>query len=207
VTVPGGAEPVEQDAAGPGEPDARVPVAPDTARADAETAAGTNSGSAAEPGRAARGVRLLAGLLVVLLGTAAVLGWQVREQRAVERARGEALQVARSTAVVVLSYDHRRLAEDVAEAEELSTGEFLEQYRAATSGLVDQAEAGQVVVTASVQAASVQDAEADRVEVLLFVDQTTRRQGLEEPRTDQNRVRLTLERVDGRWLLSALDAL
>jgi Mce-associated membrane protein len=171
--------------------------------AESTTAASTETGG----GRAALAARLLSGLLVALLVAAAVLGWQVRGQRSVEQARREALQVAQSTAVAVLSYDHRRLAQDIAEAEELSTGQFLEQYRAATSGLVDQAEAGQVVVTASVQAASVQTAEGDRVEVLLFVDQTTRRLGLEEPRTDQNRVRLTLERVNGRWLLSGLDAL
>jgi Mce-associated membrane protein len=189
VTAPDGVDPVDEAA----EPDSTDPETPDDPP-DARTGRG-------------RAVPVLAGLLAALLVTAAVLGWQVREERAVERARDEALQVARSTAVAVLSYDHRRLSEDIAEAEELSTGEFLEQYRAATSGLVDQAEAGQVVVTASVEAASVQEAESDRVQVLLFVDQTTRRQGLEEPRTDQNRVRLTLERVDGRWLLAALDAL
>ena len=52
-----------------------------------------------------------------------------------------------------------------------------------------------------------QSASRDRVEVLLFVDQTTVRTGLEQPRVEQNRVRLTLDDVDGRWLVSGLDAL
>lgn len=143
---------------------------------------------------------------VLLLGTG-VLAWVVREQRAAEQARDEALEAARLAAVEVLSYDHRRIEEDIEEARRLGTGEFLEQYESATEGLVEQAEAGQVVVRTTVQGASVQEATPERVEVLLFVDQTTTRSGLEEPRVEQNRVRLTLDDVDGRWLVSGLDAL
>lgn len=154
--------------------------------------------------------RLLPALLVlslVLVAAAGVLGGALREQRSVESAREEALEVARDTAEEVLSYDHRRMADDIAEAEAVSTGRLLEQYRDATDGLVEQAEAGSAVVRADVQAASVESASQDRVAVLLFVDQTTVREGLAEPLTEQNRIRLTLRHVDGRWLASDLDAL
>jgi Mce-associated membrane protein len=157
--------------------------------------------------RRRRLVPVLALLLLVLLVTAGVLGWQVREQRAVERARAQALTAAESAAVRVLSYDHRTIAADVEAAEAVGTGAFLEQYRAATAGLAEQAAAGEVVVTATVQATSVQSAERGRVEALVFVDQMTARSDLEQPRVEQNRVRLTLERVDGRWLVSSLEAL
>lgn len=159
------------------------------------------------PGRPSRLVVGLAALAAVLVVGAGVLAWTVRGDRAAEQARDDALEAARLAAVEVLSYDHRRIDEDIEEAERLGTGEFLEQYQAATEGLVEQAEAGAVVVRTTVQGASVQSASADRVEVLLFVDQTTTRTGLEEPRVEQNRVRLTLDDVDGRWLVSGLDAL
>lgn len=162
------------------------------------------------PAARARPSRLvlgLAGLAAVLLVAAAVLAWVVRQDRLEEQARDDALEAAERAAVEVLSYDHRRIEQDVEEAERLGTGEFLEQYRAATQGLAEQAGAGEVVVSTTVQGTSVQSASRDRVEVLLFVDQTTRRTGLEQPRVEQNRVRLTLDHVDGRWLVSGLDAL
>lgn len=159
---------------------------------------------AGRPSRLVVGLTVLAAVLVVGAG---VLAWTVRGDRAAEQARDDALEAARLAAVEVLSYDHRRIGEDIEEAERLGTGEFLEQYQAATEDLVEQAEAGAVVVRTTVQGASVQSASADRVEVLLFVDQTTTRTGLEEPRVEQNRVRLTLDDVDGRWLVSGLDAL
>ena len=152
-----------------------------------------------------RVVLVLATLALVV--AAAVLALEVREQQQVEQAREDALAVAEGSAVEVLSYDHRRLDEDVAEAERLSTGRFLEQYRAATRDLAEQARAGSVVVTARVPSASVQTASADEVVVLLFVDQTTERADLAEPRLDQNRVRLTVQRVGGRWLVAELDVL
>lgn len=159
------------------------------------------------PQRASRLLVALAALAAVLVVGTGVLAWLVRADRAVEQAREDGLEAAQAAAVELLSYDHRRIEEDIEEAERLGTGEFLEQYQAATEGLVEQAESGSVVVRTTVQAASVQSASAERVEVLLFVDQTTTRTDLPEPRVEQNRVRLTLDDVDGRWLVSGLDAL
>jgi Mce-associated membrane protein len=149
---------------------------------------------------------VLAAVVAAVLLAAAVLGWRVLEQRAAESARVEALAAARSAVVEVLSYDYRRMQRDIDAATELATGEFLEEYRAATAGLVEQAEEGEVVVTATVLTAAVQSAERDEVEVLLFVDQSTSRAGLEQPRVDQNRLRVVLEDVDGRWRIARLEA-
>lgn len=144
---------------------------------------------------------------LALVVAAVVLALQLRERLQAEQAREDALAVAEGSVVEVLSYDHRRLDADVAEAERLSTGRFLEQYRSATRDLAEQARAGSVVVTARVPSASVQAATPDEVVVLLFVDQTTERADLPEPRVDQNRVRLTMQRVGGRWLVAELDVL
>jgi Mce-associated membrane protein len=50
-------------------------------------------------------------------------------------------------------------------------------------------------------------ASANRVVVLLFVNQTTTSTRLDGPKVDLNRVRMTLDRVDGTWLVSDVDAL
>jgi Mce-associated membrane protein len=50
-------------------------------------------------------------------------------------------------------------------------------------------------------------AEENRVVVLLFVDQTTTSTRLDGPKVDLNRVRLTMTRTGGEWLVSEVDAL
>jgi Mce-associated membrane protein len=64
-----------------------------------------------------------------------------------------------------------------------------------------------VVVKAEVAAQSVVSATADQVVVLLFVNQTTTSTRLDGPRVDLNRVRLTLVKVDGTWLVNKVVAL
>ena len=63
------------------------------------------------------------------------------------------------------------------------------------------------VVKADVAASSVVRADQNRVVVLLFVNQTTTSTRLDAPKVDLNRVRLTMDRVDGRWLVSKVVAL
>jgi len=109
----------------------------------------------------------------------------------------------------VLSYDHRRLDRDFAEAERLLTGPFAGDY-AATSEKVVRPTAEQVraVVTAEVAASAVVRApSADRVVVLLFVDQTTTSTRLDGPKVDLNRVRMTMQRVGAEWKVAGIDAL
>jgi Mce-associated membrane protein len=63
------------------------------------------------------------------------------------------------------------------------------------------------VVKADVAASSVVRADQNRVVVLLFVNQTTTSTRLDAPKVDLNRVRLTMDRVHGRWLVSKVVAL
>ena len=146
-------------------------------------------------------------VLVGLLGAAVVLALQVRADEQLERAERDAVSAAEAAAQAVLSYDHRTIEDDVAEAAEVATGQFREEYTASTSLLAEQAKAGQAVVDARVHASAVVSSDPDRVVVLLFVDQRTTRKDLPEPRLDQNRLRLTMEQVDGRWRVAGLDSL
>jgi len=62
-------------------------------------------------------------------------------------------------------------------------------------------------VLAKVSKASVMSTpgQAD-VRILVFVDQRTTSAKLERPQVDQNRVILTMSQVDGRWLVSKIEA-
>ncbi|MFN6548725.1 hypothetical protein ACK4CT_36910 [Mycolicibacterium nivoides] len=45
----------------------------------------------------------------------------------------------------------------------------------------------------------------DKVEVLLFIDQSISNAVNPEPRIDRSRVTIALERIDNRWLASKVD--
>lgn len=142
--------------------------------------------------------------VVALAAAGGALGLRLRAHDQAEQARTAALDAATSAATDVLSYDYRRIGTDIAAAEKVATGTFLEQYRQTTDDLVEQAKANEAVVDAQVVASSVQHADADSVVALLFVDQRTVRKGDSEPSVEQSRVRLTMVESGGRWLISEL---
>lgn len=158
---------------------------------------------------------LLVVLAVLAAASVTAASWLVAldaQQAGVDRARTQALQAARADAELVLGYDHRRLDQDFAAALAVSTGDFATQYRRTTESAVRAlATDTQAVVTAKVAAAGVVEASADRVVVLLFVNQTTTSNRLTAPETDQTRVQMTMVRAggsdDARWLVAAVDAL
>jgi Mce-associated membrane protein len=172
-------------------------------------------GPVARPPRAARRTSrsdllvLVAGLVAVaLLLTAGLLAVRARSEDRVEQARTAALAAAESHAVDLLSYDYRHLDRDFARAGKALTGSFADDYATTTDTVVrPTALEVKAVVTAEVAAASVVRAAQNKVVVLLFVNQTTTSTRVEGPKVDLNRVRLTLTRVDGDWLVSKVVAL
>ena len=157
---------------------------------------------------------VLALVLLVAAGTAAVLGYRLQQadpnnpRDGLASTRSDALAAARAHAQQILSYDHRTLDADFARAEKALTGTFKREYGRTTDTVVrPSAEQYKVVVKAEVTAASVVRASENRVVVLLYVDQTTTSTRLEGPKVDLNRVRMTLVENDGNWLVSELDAL
>jgi Mce-associated membrane protein len=162
-------------------------------------------------GWSTRAKALLAGLLVLTLTALTALGLvalRVRSESRVEAARGQAVAAAHDSAEAILSYDYRHLDGDFAAARKVLTGGFARDYAATTSKVVRPgAEQYHAVVKAEVAASSVVRASAEEVVVLLFVNQTTTSTRLDGPRVDLNRVRLTLVKVDGTWLVNNVVAL
>ncbi len=159
---------------------------------------------------------LLGVLLVAGLVAAAVLGWQYWDARRTETARTEALAAARKAAPVVLSYDYRHLDRDFTHARTHLTGDFRAEYGKTTQAVVaPTAKKYRGVVKATVAApasggspaASVVSASPDKVTVLLFVNQVTESSQVSGSRLDLNRVRMTMDRTDNGWKVSAVDAL
>lgn len=159
--------------------------------------------------RVTRTAALALGLLTLALATlTTVLAVALHRSAQTAEARRAALAAARASATDVLSYDYRHLDADFAKARKHLTGAFRGQYDKTTASVVAQtAPQFQVVVAARVEAAGVKSASPDRAVVLVMVNQTTTSTKLPVPRVDQNRARLTMAKVDGRWLVARVEAL
>ena len=188
----------------PARPAAAGPVLLDRPSAtDAPPATPTSSG------RRPDWVLLAAGVLTLaLVLTAGLVALRARTADRTESGRAAAQAAAESAAVDLLSYDYRHLGRDFRRARSHLTGGFVADYRRTTERVV-RPTATQVhaVVSAKVVSSGVVSATGGRVVVLLFVDQTTTSTRLSAPRTDLDRVRLTMTRVGGGWQVSRVAAL
>jgi Mce-associated membrane protein len=124
-----------------------------------------------------------------------------------EADRADVLAAGTRAAEEVLGYSWRTLEADAPAARRLLTGEMLEQYDDTVARVAQRARADHTVVTAEVAASSAVSVAPDEATVLLFVDQRTTGRDLDRPRTELNRVVLTLRRTGGEWLASELDVL
>lgn len=162
------------------------------------------------PGRGRAWVPATAiGLAVALLaGTTGLLAWQLRRQALAQEARPDAVAAARDAARLLFSYDHQTLEADFAKGLAVTTGAFREEYSRTTSEVVTPvAEQYDAVVVAEVVEAAVIDAEAGAVTALVFLNQGTTSTRVQGQQVDQSRVRMRLVERNGRWLVTAVDAL
>ncbi|MDX6288157.1 MAG: Mce-associated rane protein [Frankiales bacterium] len=150
---------------------------------------------------------MLTVLCVVVAALDVLLLLRLQDRRDSEDARTDAVTAAKTSVIEILSYDYRSLDKDIAAAKGRSTGAFLAEYSSTASRLLAQAKQLKAVVQASVASTSVVSSSSGRVVVLAFVDQATVKAGDKQTRIDQNRVRMTMQKVKGRWLVAQLDAL
>lgn len=148
----------------------------------------------------------LAGLGVMAAGLVVASGWTwTRADAAGDDSAVRDAQLAAERAVVpVLSYDHETLEADQREAQALMTGSYREEYDKLFTVLEDNAPRTRTTVTASVIASGIVRASADRVQVLVFVDRPTTNKLHAEPVVYKDQVTLSMQRVDGEWLVDDL---
>ncbi len=149
---------------------------------------------------------LLAGLGALAAGLVVATAWTwTRGESAGDDSAARAAQVAAERAVVpVLSYDYESLRADQREAQALMTGGYREEYDKLFTVLEDNAPQTQTKVSASVVASGVVRASDDRVQVLVFVDRPTTNKLNAEPVVYKDQVTVSMQRVDGDWLVDDL---
>lgn len=147
-------------------------------------------------------------LLTVLVALTAYLGWDVRQSARTDTARTAGLAASRDAARLLFSYDYNTLDRDFERGLAVTTGTFREEYQRTTREVVRPvAVQYNAVVKADVVEAAVVSASPNRVVTLTFVNQTTTSTRVQGPKIDQSRVRMSLRRVEGTWLVDQVQAL
>lgn len=149
---------------------------------------------------------LLAGLAVLAAGLVLATAWTwTRAEAAEADSAVRDAQVAAERAVVpLLSYDYQTLEADQREAQAVMTGGYREEYDELFAVLEDNAPRTKTAVTASVVSSGIVRASGDRVQVLVFVDRPTTNKLQSEPVVYKDQVTLSMQRVDGEWLVDDL---
>jgi Mce-associated membrane protein len=148
---------------------------------------------------------LLPALVLLLAVAAGLLKWKDSSARNTELARSQSVTAARDSAVALLTFRFDTVDRDVAAARERLTGGFLDTYTQRTQEeLIPNAKERHVSATAAVPGAASESATQNHAVVLVFVNQTIKI-GDSAPADAASSVRVTLDKVGERWLVSGFD--
>lgn len=195
-------------------------VADDTA-ADSPDEPGPDAEQAGRTPRP-RKPRLPAGRLRPLLRGAAVVGaavfiagsgyqsWLLWQQHRTDTAAREALEIAQHYAVTLTTADTATVDSQITALIDGSTGDFHDRYAKSSSDLRRMLIANKVTTRGTVLDSAVKSADPHTVTVLLFVNQTFSAPVLADrptvPPADLTGMTITVQKVDGRWLVSEVVA-
>jgi Mce-associated membrane protein len=148
---------------------------------------------------------LLPALALLMASAAGYLKWQDATLREDQAAHPQSVQAAVDGTVALLSYRPETVDKDLEAAKSRLTGKFLDAYTSLTRDVViPGAKQKQISATATVPAAALAAETATHAAVLLFVDQTVI-VGKAAPTNAASSVRVTVDKIDGRWLISQFD--
>ncbi|QNI07900.1 DUF3329 domain-containing protein [Mycobacterium kubicae] len=138
-------------------------------------------------------------LLVASLAVNGFLGWKQWQDHQVKAAGQEAQQAAVKYAQILTSIDSRNVDENFRQVLDGATGEFKDMYTQSSVQLrqllIDsKATAHGVVVDSAIASET-----TNKVVVLVFIDQTVTNMAAPDPRIDRSRIKMTMEKIDGRW--------
>jgi len=177
---------------------------------DAEGAAQSKASGFAKATKRVAWSRVLAfGLLpavaLLIASAAAFLKWEDSSSREDDTARIASVQAARDSTIALLSYRPDTVEKDLGAARERLTGNFRDSYTSLTHDVViPGAKQKQISAVATVPAASSVSASEMHAVVMVFVNQTVI-VGQDAPSDTASTVRVTLDKVDGRWLISQFE--
>lgn len=132
-------------------------------------------------------------------------GWLLfaHHQRAV--AAAQALEAAEKYTLALTSVDPTAIDKNFAEILDGATGEFKDVYSASSEQLRQLLIDNKASAHGTVIDSAVKSATKNKVEVLLFVDQSVSNKTSPQGQIDRSRIVITMEKVKGRWLAAKVE--
>ncbi len=134
-------------------------------------------------------------------------GWLLVQHWEVHTASEQALSAAENYVLKLTNIDAEAIDQNLADMADGATGEFQGMQAKSRAKLrqllIDHKASARGYVTES----AVKSATKNRVVVVLVVDQSVSNKSVPEPVIDRSRIRMTMQKVGGRWLASKVELL
>lgn len=149
--------------------------------------------------------RILFACAAALFLAAAVAGtltwYDYRSDRQAEQARADATAAARRTLEAMFSYDYKSIDTELPKVVDNLEGSFRDDYsKIITGSIIPGAKQKELTVQATAEAAGVVSAAADHAVVLVYLNQVTTGKDIPKGTITASRVRVVLDKNNGRWL-------
>jgi Mce-associated membrane protein len=182
-------------------------------KADEPTDTADETSESAEPAKPERRIQwarvfafgVLPAVALLLALAAGYLKWMDNSVRNSDVARDESVQAAKDSTTALLSYKPDTVEQQLGAARDLLTGDFRDSYTSLTNDVViPGAKQKQIAAVATVPAVASVSANPNHAVVLVFVNQTVI-VGQDAPTDTASSVRVTLDKIGDRWLISKFD--
>lgn len=148
---------------------------------------------------------LLPAIVLLMVVAAGFLKWHDASARAAQTEGPESVRAATDATIALLSYKPATVEKDLEAARTRLTGTFLDSYTSLTRDVViPGAKQKQISAVATVPGAASVRASGNHAVAMLFVNQTVTI-GQDAPTNTSSSVRVTLDKIGGRWLISQFE--
>ena len=143
-------------------------------------------------------------VLFAVRGSAAAPGSTPAEARAEQYA--DVTRAARAETLAFLAVDHKKMDQLTERVLDGATGEFKKQYQASLKSLKEAATSQESISTGRVEQIGLGDVDDDSAAVFVAASSKVQNKGTKGKVEDRSwRMKLTLAKVDDRWLVSQLE--
>ncbi|MGY4098463.1 h domain protein [Nocardia sp. R16R-3T] len=144
-------------------------------------------------------------VIIALAALCGVTGYEYWNDREREQARSQAVPAAQRTVEAMFTYNFTTVDAELPKAADNLSGSFRDDYlKLIRDAIAPGAKEKELDVRATTQAAGVVSAEPAHAVVLLYLNQVSTGKDAPQASISTSRVRVTLDKTDDHWLVSAV---